>query len=179
MMIAALFYIKKSLNHPDEFVSVEFIEQQISIPQNEAVTEEIIKPEEENRDEEIDSQIEIQNEKINLPAEISTPSDDAVYTIDHQINGLLDSVILNNPSIYGLKTIVKKRMKEEAMEKQDNPTPLEIAREQLKIQLIALYKDRYGDISPDKYAAQLRQKEHTLSIPIPLDAVIDLLSEIF
>ncbi|MFC2135867.1 hypothetical protein ACFLTH_14725 [Bacteroidota bacterium] len=179
MGIAAIFNIHKSFNHSNGFVSVDFVEQQISIPENESVEEEILQPINENIVEELNPQVDEQSENINLPGEISAPSDDVDFIIDDNLNSLLDSVILSNPSLYGLKTIVNKRMKKEAGEKQTNPTPIERAREQLKIQLIALYKDRYGDISPDKYAAQLYQKENTLSIPIPIDSIVDLLSEIF
>lgn len=177
--ISVIIIIHEKNNYSNDFVSVTFVKQKISIPENEIVNEESVPTTEESKVEELISPVDEKKVNITLPEEISVTSDDAAYTIDNNLNSLLDSVILNNSSIYGLKTIVKKRMQEESVNTETDPTPLEIAREQLKIQLITLYKDRYGDISPDKYAAQLHQKENTLSIPIPIDSIVDLLSEIF
>ena len=110
---------------------------------------------------------------------VTTSSMEAEYFIDDKYNNLIDSVIAANRSIYGMKRIISERIKEEGKKDKEEPTMIEKAREDLKAQLILLYKDRYGELNPDKYASPIKQNGHMVSIPIPLGPIIDLLKDLF
>lgn len=177
LVTAVIWEFEKLQHKTDEYIDLEIgrypkeevnhIQKKNEIPLSENSQKTKIKPP--STESEATHIEEINN--ISLPVEKNT------IVIDHKYDSILDSVLISHPSFYGLKYAMKNNMGNINDSTAANNSPIEIARNNLKKQLIALYKDRYGDISPDKYAGQ--NKQGGLGVSIPIDDIINLLSEIF
>lgn len=179
LLTAVIIEFDRSHKSLTDYVAIKIVDpQQREITNNLANVTKII-------DDKIHS-AKLQNETSFFEADQIEMTDDTTaivlsesIIIDDRYNSMLDSVLKSNPSIAGMKTIVKERMKDNSESEGLNSSQkiIERARNNLKEKLIAMYKDRYGDISPDKYAGQNRGGG--LGVSIPINAIVDLLSEIF
>ncbi|OGU61023.1 MAG: hypothetical protein A2V66_09800 [Ignavibacteria bacterium RBG_13_36_8] len=109
-----------------------------------------------------------QEVKLDTP-QITVPTGEAA--VDKENILALDSLLQKYPSLQTMKAVIAEKLKDY---RERELTDVEKAKIQLKEELMLMYKDRYGDISPDKYAGQ----NQGFGIKIPIDEIVDWVSKI-